>query len=455
MKPDIFLLRILPTLLIALAGVLGERPASGASRPPGSVDSLRAVYERPVAETVEIDSTFALDDYLMLASERSPALRAAYYEWMSAVEKSDYAGSPPEPVFSYTRFIEKIETRVGPQNQRFSLRQSYPWFGTLSAREEMALEGANAAYSKFEAERLRTFYRAKAAFYEYYFLGRHIDLARENMELLKFWESVVRTKYKAALTQHPDVIRAQVELGKLEDLLLSLEDEVEPAAARLRAVLDLPDSIALPVPREVVVEERELNDPDVLKAVMEHNPDLQSLRRITDKEDAAIRLAEKSYFPDFVFGVDYIETGEAINPATPESGKDAWAVGIGVELPIWFGKYKAMTREAKARRMRAGYKLQEAENKLKALAEKAKFEHDDALRKVRLYRDGLVPKAEQSLNASYTAYQAGELDFLNVLDAQRRLLDFQLQLERSISNLGIKQAEIEMITGRPIGELAL
>ena len=58
-----------------------------------------------------------------------------------------------------------------------------------------------------------------------------------------------------------------------------------------------------------------------------------------------------------------------------------------------------------------------------------------------------MPKAEQSLNANYTAYQAGETDFLNLLDAQRQLLDFQLQYERSKSNLAISRAEIEMVTG--------
>ena len=58
-----------------------------------------------------------------------------------------------------------------------------------------------------------------------------------------------------------------------------------------------------------------------------------------------------------------------------------------------------------------------------------------------------MPKAEQSLNANYTAYQAGETDFLNLLDAQRQLLDFQLQFERSRSNLAIRRAELEMISG--------
>ena len=64
-----------------------------------------------------------------------------------------------------------------------------------------------------------------------------------------------------------------------------------------------------------------------------------------------------------------------------------------------------------------------------------------------MYRDGLVPKAEQSLNVSFAAYQAGETDFLNLLDAQRQLLDFQLALDRARTNAAIRQAELEVITG--------
>ena len=71
---------------------------------------------------------------------------------------------------------------------------------------------------------------------------------------------------------------------------------------------------------------------------------------------------------------------------------------------------------------------------------------------MRLYRDGLVPKAEQALNTSYTAYQAGEADFLYVLDAQRELLAFQLLVERARSDMAIRRAEIEMVIGNGILE---
>jgi len=98
----------------------------------------------------------------------------------------------------------------------------------------------------------------------------------------------------------------------------------------------------------------------------------------------------------------------------------------------------------------AEYNHRDAINSLEALTSQVLFSLADALRRVSLYRDGLVPKAQQSLNANYTAYQADETDFLNLLDAQRQLLAFQLQYERSKVDLAVSQARLEMLTGNQL-----
>jgi outer membrane protein TolC len=411
-------------------------------------DSLAAAYEHSGHEVTFDASTVDLTDYLVYAARQSPALKAAFYEWRSILERSGYAGALPDPWVSYTYFIENVETRVGPQNQVFRVRQSFPWFGTLGAKKDITFEAANAAFEKFQAEKLTLFYEVKSAYYEYYYLERSTAIARENLELLTFWESVARAKYRVALKQHPDVIKAQVELGKLEDQLRTLEDMVEPVEARLRAVANLPDSVQLTAPAEIVVDEAVVDREKVIMEALAHNPDLKSLLHLIDKEVAAKRLAAKLSWPSFFLGVDYIDTGDAINPNLKDSGKDAWMVSAGVSLPLWFGANKARKQEAEAQYRKAQHSYEDAQNQLKALTEKIVFDYEDALRKTRLYRDGLLPKAEQSLNANYTAYQTGETDFLNLLDAQRQLLDFQLQYERSRSNLGISRAKIEMVTGK-------
>lgn len=426
--------------------------AGGASNavPP---DSTGAAYEPQQVRSEFDPATADLDDYLSYAAVQSPALQAAYYRWRAQVEKTGYTGALPAPMISYTYFIENVETRVGPQEQRISLRQAFPWFGTLGARKDIASEAANAAYETFQSEKLKLFYEIKAAYYEYYYLGRDLAITRANLELLTFWESITRAKYRVALKQHPDVIRIQVELGKMEDRVRTIENMMDPAAARLRAALNLPDSVQLPVPADIDINETELDRERLMRDVLVNNPDLKSLVHVINKEHAASRLAGKLSRPSFTVGVDYIQTGEAIDPAMIDSGKDPWMVSVGISVPIWFGANKARKQEAEANRRMAEYSYADAQNQLRAFTEKVSFDFDDALRKTRLYRDGLVPKAEQSLNANYTAYQAGETDFLNLLDAQRQLLDFQLQYERSKSDLAIRRAQLEMLAGKDLKEI--
>jgi outer membrane protein TolC len=433
---------VLSVLVFSATSLLGM----DRNRARDIADSLSSVFDDDMKSLV-FNPDGGLSHYLSYAAKNNPELRASYYQWIAQLEKSGYAGAMPDPVISYGRFIENVETRVGPQEHRLGLRQPYPWFGTLGAREDIAFEASNAAFKRFQANRLRLFYQLKAAYYELYYLGRNIDITRENMDLLTFWESVARTKYRVGLKKHPVVIKAQVELGKLEDKLLSLVSSVEPVRAKLRTALNIPSTTMLPLPSAIEITEAELSRDSVIALAEASNPSLGAIMHMIDKEEAGVRLAGKSSFPNFTFGVDYIVTGKALNPSMPESGKDPWGLSIGMSLPIWFGKNKAKKNEARALYRAATERYNETENQLTQIAELKLFEYDDALRKVQLYRDGLVPKAEQSLNALYTAYQAGEADFLSLLDAQRQLLEFQLQYERSLTDLAKGKAELEMLTG--------
>jgi outer membrane protein TolC len=185
----------------------------------------------------------------------------------------------------------------------------------------------------------------------------------------------------------------------------------------------------------------------VLESVQADNPNLHATLAHIESQRAREKVASKQSWPSITLGVDYIQTGPALNPALEGSGKDAWIASAGISLPVWFGKNSAKKREAGAMRRRVEYAYLELKNRLHAITVNSLFEHDDALRRVRLYRDGLIPKAEQSLNAAYTAYEAGEIDFLNVLDAQRQLLDFQLRFEKARTELATRRAEIGMLTG--------
>ena len=349
---------------------------------------------------------------------------------------------------SYRYIIEEVETRVGPQRQGFGLAQTFPWFGKLEARGDIALEKAQAQGQLFHAAKLKLFYQVKHAYYDYYYLARAISVTKENVVLMRYIEQVARTKYKVAAAGHQDVIKAQVEQGKLEDRLRSLQDLRSPIMAKLNAALNRPAGAQLPWPSEPPREERiAASDELILTWLREANPQLKALDYQIAAQKKAVELAGKDYFPDVTLAVDYIDTDGALMP-TPDDGKDPVVLMASVNLPIWHDKYRANQRRARARYLAALKQRLGAENALASEVHLALYEFRDAQRKINLYRDSLILKAKQSLTVTQAAFMADKATFLDLIDAERMLLEFQLLYERALADNAQRLAQLEMLIGR-------
>lgn len=390
-----------------------------------------------------------LGDYLRYAAFSNPGLKAAFERWEAALERVPQVTSLPDPRFTYAYFIDRVETRVGPQRHRVGVAQMFPWFGKLRLRGEMALAEADAAYQKFEAARLELSYQVADAYFELYYVTRAIAITKENMALVKHLEGVARSQFRVGGAQHAHLIQVQVELGKLEDRLRTLTDLRDPITARLNAALNRPPNAPVPWPESVVERPVGAEDEQLLRWLRESSPELQALAERIAKELAAVDLARKEYYPDVTFGLDYIDTGRS-RMDTPDRGKDPLIAMVSVNLPLWRGKYEAGEEEARARLRVAQETLIDRSNVLSARLKLVLFKYRDSQRKIDLYRDTLIPKAEQSLRATETAYKAGKADFLNLIDAERMLLHFRLESERALANSAQRLAELEMLVGREL-----
>ncbi len=106
------------------------------------------------------------------------------------MEQIPLAGSLDDPKFTYSYFINEVETRVGPQRQKLGLVQSFPWFGVLENRRDAATAQAKAAEQRFKQSRLGLQFRIKKLYYEYVYLKTAYDLAKENIQLIGRFEQV-------------------------------------------------------------------------------------------------------------------------------------------------------------------------------------------------------------------------------------------------------------------------
>jgi outer membrane protein, heavy metal efflux system len=395
----------------------------------------------------ELNDASGLNDYLAYAALNNPQLEAAFNRWKAALEMVSQARTLPDPRFNYGYFIQEVETRVGPQEQRVGLSQMFPWFGKLRLRGEAALEGANAMQQQYEAAKLSLFDEVKQAYYELYYVGRAVGVATENVDLLKQLEEIARSKYESGTAEHGDVIKAQVELDKLRDRLRTLQDFKHPLVARLNAALNRPAESALPFPTNNSPATLTAQSSQLLEQLKSSNPELKSLDFLAEKDKAAIALARKEFYPDVTLGVDYVQTGEARMAGVSDSGKDPVMVGFSVNIPLWWGKYRAGVREAETRYEATQQEREDRANRLSTELELALFKYQDAERKIALYRDALIPKADQSVKVIQRSFEAGKSDFLSLIDAQRVLLEFQLAYERAVADREQGLATVEKLVG--------
>lgn len=388
-----------------------------------------------------------LEGYLRHAALNNAGLRAAFEQWRASVDQVPQAKALDDPKFTYGYFIEEVETRVGPQRQKFGLMQQFPWFGTIEARTDAAAAAAKAAHKRYEAAKLKLFHEVKDGFYEYAYLGRAIETAEQNLGLLEHFEEVVRTRYTAAVGSHPDIIRAQIELAILQDKLESLAEMRQPIVGRLNSVLNRESELSLPWPEREVPAIKALDRKALVAKLVVNNPQLQALSYEIVAARAGVELARKRSKPNVNLGVDWIQTDEARGDGVWGSGRDPIMAMFSVNIPIWTGSNKAAERQAASRVQSVVAQRVQKQNDIVAAFEKTLYEHDDAARKMTLYADILIPKAKEMLEASEVAYRGGTIDFLSLIDAQQTLLKFELLYERSVTDNLTKQAALEMLVG--------
>jgi len=450
--------------------------------------SFSSADQNTINNTFEISENSGLEDYLTYAALNNPGLEASFHRWKAALERIVQATTLPDPRFTYRFFIQEVETRVGPQNQGIRISQTFPWLGKLQLRGDIAAEQAHVAKSRYEAAKLKLFHEVKDVYYELYYLGRAIGLAAEHLSLMKQYESVALTRYKTGLSQMSEVIRAQVELGKLEVNLKSLSDFQKPLVARLNSALNHSMDHVLPLPKTISHANVDIPDEQFMSWLRESNPELIALSHKTSGQQKSIEMAKKNFYPDLSLGIDYTEVGSPSRTSAPglrnpaalrgasrlasgmgdaidlyslansflpgskpdDAGKDVWMLSVSMNLPIWHSKYQAGVREARAGYIASLGERKQLENQLMSQTSMVLYQLHDAERKIDLYQHALIPKARQSLKATETSYRTGMASFLDLVDAERVLLEFEISYERAMSNHGQRLARLEMLVGRSI-----
>jgi len=392
--------------------------------------------------TPELPSNATVEDYIRLAEQRNPGLQAAFHRWQGALKKISQVTSLEDPRLSFMEYLERtMETQ-----QELGVMQMFPYPGKLALRGQVESAEAEALRKELEKARLDLRAEVKDAFYEYYYLERTIEINAENLDLLKHFESVATARYGVGRGGNQDVIKAQVELGKIENELRNLEDSRSPVRARLNATMNRPTSASLPSPAEVDTRVVALEADALLQAAFRGNPELQAIDARIRKANDQVALARKEYFPDFSLGLNWMNA----NTRMDQSMEDEYVASIEMNLPVYRKRIAAMVQEAQSGVQEYQSMRQDAQNRIAVDLQNQLYKLRNAERQLKLLAELLIPKAHQSLQVTETSYSAGQASFLELVDTERELLMFQENYYRSIADYLQALAKIEAMVGRSV-----
>lgn len=395
--------------------------------------------------------TLQLSELIEVALERNPEIKAAHERWESAQEIIGAKRAFPDPQFSYTYFVDPIETRVGPQRNVFGAKQTFPFYGKRDLMADVASKEAEALEATYEAVKQEIIRQVKRSFYELFYISKIIDITKEEKEILKRFEHIARTKYATGKGSQQNILKIHVEISQLEDRLLTLANQKQTAEAMINTLLDRPADYPLGKPVQPKFREFFYIQSELFRLSTENRPELKAGIALVEKSEKARSLAKKEYYPDLTIGANYYQIDNGPLPF-PDNGEDAFNVMFSINIPIWRTKLSSQVRSA-SQMIRA--QKSEYENILNKTLFKVKdnyFKIQTARETFDLYKNVLIPQAEQSMKSAEVGYTTGIVDFLDLLDAERVLLKIHFGYWRAYTNYLARIADMERAVGMKLPE---
>ena len=391
----------------------------------------------------------SLDSLLMEARQNNPSIQAAIETMRAAQETIPQARSFPDPMLRYTLFGSSIETRLGPQRNKISLSQTVPFFGKLTLKGMIAEAQSELLEAQYKGVVADVTLRVKELFFSLLKLDRDLILLEKERDLVKRLIKAAASMYEAGKAGQQDVLRSQLELTRLEDRQLEFRQSRRSTAALLNMALNR--SADSPVPSLSFGSELPaLGDKEELQAMaLITRPEIKIHQSLITAREKRLELAKKNSFPDFQVMVEYVDVGGGTTMDLRD-GRDAWMASVGVTLPLW-------RRKLKADRAEADNLLHASRSQLSAMNLETEAGIHDYLERIgtseeqyALYKNVLLPQAEQTLKASESGYSAGRADFSALLESQRMILTVRMGIDRIFSEIWTDTARLERLVGRDL-----
>ncbi len=376
------------------------------------------------------------------ALQNNPEIHAARRKADAAHAKSAQSGLLDNPELTYMREEMPGFRWSQSEMQKIGFMQTVRFPSKLSSESEIAAFNAEHAHHNSREKELEVIAKLKSVYYELWFLQQSIALNKENARLMRQFVAIAKTKFGVGDASLQDVLKANVELSSIENQGSVLHQQEKSAQAMLVALLNRQhgDTLGIVVLSDSV--EWRIAIESIERQALRSRPMLMHDSLTVEENRSMLSLAKNEYLPDFRIGVEYV--------TVPVGDFRGWSVSAGITLPFapWtIGRAASKVEEASADVDASRATLRASRAMVLSNVRDLYFKAESAKRRFDMYRTAILPQARQSLNASLTAYQNGNTDFLMVIDAYRVFAELSSESLMSRTQFEQTVAELEREVG--------
>jgi cobalt-zinc-cadmium efflux system outer membrane protein len=415
----------------------------GQTTTPSSSSPIAALSSSALPLTIEQ----AVDEAL----QGNPAIRAEVRRLSLTRLKTETARSLDDPMLMVRDWDTPLRKPwdLNQAQVMFSLQQSFVSKEKRNLRGKAADDDVQATADELESIRQDVAASVRESCAALLRNADEMRLHDQQAVVLNEALSAALAEYTAGKTPQADVLRAQMTLTRLSEHLIELQQERDTTTAQLNALLgrspEEPVEIAGSYSSSAIVPSTE----ELERVAIEHRPELAALRKQVMKAGDQGQLARLAMKPDLTVAVGYM-----LMP-TGSFSRSAYMAELTMNLPQWNrARHDGETKQADAATDVARAELDARTSTVFLEVRQAEIEVRSAQKRVKLYRDTLLPQAEAAFKASTAAYQNNRGEFMNLIDSQNLLLDIRTAYYSSLSAADAGNAQLERAIGAPLPSIA-
>ncbi len=393
---------------------------------------------------------FSLKDIVALALAQNPQILAAKSQYEAALHQVDQAYAPQDPQISLMRTstpngLDQAQTRT------FQVSESFQFPGVSWLQGGQARRNAEIAKLIYEAALRDARAQAQTQFYQTVLDSASAQIALENAQSLAEVLAVAQAAYTANQVAQTDLISAQFAVFAASQAAWTAQAAQANDEAALNQILGRDPREPLELDGEIKIEPLKTTPAQETSRALAARQELLEAMLTEKNAKTALRLAQMELLPSF--NVSWARNDYppgSTSSIKPQGPYHDYSTALTFNVPVFFWLHQSQDALA-ARKLLSAARINRRAAELQTIGAVDQLDRSARLayKTALLYRDEMIPLAEQNFRVALVAYQSQKIDFTTLSSILQSLYSARIAYLTAANQFLAGKIALEQATGGP------